>query len=261
MRRLSALGVPHIWDLAQCNECKAEIQVTRFHCFQCGEGENEGYDLCRSCLPEGMRKHNPKHQFQIVEHLDMTIDTLQDFLVIIREPQTKWVKIRRPYPGVSVYEVRFGRKHLFYSTTLAAQVSQIARSFPQGLKVVKVAAEVCARELAEQERRAVQPLPGCAFTEMEVEYVMQATGACRERATQALAEYGSPETAVLFIGEQDEGGDLLDDDDDGDDGEEDGEDDEDAEMEDGDPATDEKDDGEDNNDNGDSEEVDDFESC
>jgi hypothetical protein len=43
----------------------------------------------RSCLPEGMRKHNPKHQFQIVEHLDMTIDTLQDFLVIIREPQTK----------------------------------------------------------------------------------------------------------------------------------------------------------------------------
>jgi hypothetical protein len=131
-----------------------------------------------------------------------------------------------------------------------------------GLKVIKVAAEVCARELAEQERRAVQPLPGCAFTEMEVEYVMQATGACRERATQALAEYGSPETAVLFIGEQDEGGDLLDDDDDADDGEEDGEeDDDDAEMEDGDPATDEKDDGEDNNDNGDSEEVDDFESC
>jgi hypothetical protein len=124
--------------------------------------------------------------------------------------------------------------------------------------VLKVAAEVCARELAEQERRAVQPLPGCAFTEMEVEYVMQATGACRERATQALAEYGSPETAVLFIGEQDEGGDLLDDDDDG---EEDGEeDDEDAETEDGDPATDEKDDVED--DNGDSEvdEVD-FESC
>jgi len=39
--------VPDIWDLAQCNECKAEIQVTRFHCFQCGEGENEGYDLCR----------------------------------------------------------------------------------------------------------------------------------------------------------------------------------------------------------------------
>lgn len=120
--------------------------------------------------------------------------------------------------------------------------------------MIKVAAEVCARELAEQERRAVQPLPGCAFTEMEVEYVMQATGACRERATQALTEYGSPETAVLFIGEQDEGGDLLDDD-----GEEDGEeDDEDAEMEDGDPATDEKDD------NGDSE-VDEeevgFESC
>ncbi len=117
--------------------------------------------------------------------------------------------------------------------------------------MIKVAAEVCARELAEQERRAVQPLPGCAFTEMEVEYVMQATGACRERATLALAEYGSPETAVLFIGEQDEGGDLLDDDDDG---EEDGEeDDEDAEMEDGDPATDEKDDVEDNDDNGDSE--------
>lgn len=128
--------------------------------------------------------------------------------------------------------------------------------------MIKVAAEVCARELAEQERRAVQPLPGCAFTEMEVEYVMQATGACRERATQALAEYGSPETAVLFIGEQDEGGDLLDDDDDG---EEDGEeDDEDAEMEDGDPATDEKDDVEDNDDNGDSEvdeEEVDFESC
>ncbi len=119
-----------------------------------------------------------------------------------------------------------------------------------GLRVIKVAAEVCARELAEQERRAVQPLPGCAFTEMEVEYVMQATGACRERATQALTEYGSPETAVLFIGEQDEGGDLLDDDDDG---EEDGEEDDDAEMEDGDPATDEKDDVEDNDDNGDSE--------
>lgn len=31
----------------ECNECKAEIQVTRFHCFQCGEGEDEGYDLCR----------------------------------------------------------------------------------------------------------------------------------------------------------------------------------------------------------------------
>jgi len=45
----------------------------------------------RSCLPEGMRKHNPKHQFQIVEHLDMTIDTLQDFLVIVREPQTKCI--------------------------------------------------------------------------------------------------------------------------------------------------------------------------
>jgi hypothetical protein len=113
-----------------------------------------------------MRKHNPKHQFQIVEHLDMTIDTLQDFLVIVREPQTKCttlsfaeashclqtlcspihlvggkrtytgVKIRRPYPGVSVYEVRFGRKHLFYSTTLAAQASQIARAFPEGMPVL-----------------------------------------------------------------------------------------------------------------------------
>lgn len=187
----------------ECDHCGKEIQGARFHCFYCVT-DDDGFDLCRQCRVAGMEKHDPAHKFQIVGPFEVTLDSVKDLLVLARQPEAQELRVLQPYPGITEFEVAFGPKKLLFSAVDADKAEKIVQAMPPGLKVVRVSDEDTAKELAEKEKFAVQPLEGKTYTALEVDFLVKTLDMSSEDAARALEKANGDLAVAIAEGDEDD---------------------------------------------------------